>query len=145
MIDEDDDESEEAHSIICGLRTIVGRVLFGSDNDEREMECLLQQADAWVAAWRERRLKQETVREALARYGYLDEVMANMRDAFTSAPNDVTLLTEALDWTPTGARGRALRRVLDAFHRYAALVLETKNHRIDVRDLVQCMLVMVVG
>lgn len=91
------------------------------------------------------RIKLESIRETLARYGYLDEVMADMREAYAFAPCHVASLTKALEWTPADGCGGAMRRIIDSFHRYATLVRETMDHRVNVRDLVQCLLVMVVG
>lgn len=91
------------------------------------------------------RIKLESIRETLARYGYLDEVIGDMREAYASEPWHVASLTEALDWTPADGCGKDMRRIVDSFHRYATLVRDIRGHRVDVRDLVQSLLVLVVG
>lgn len=49
------EESQQAHHIMSELRQIVGRVLFGEETDEREIDDVMREADAWIKAWRERR------------------------------------------------------------------------------------------
>jgi len=91
------------------------------------------------------RIKLESIRDTLSRYGYLHEVTADMRDAYASKPWHVESLASAFGWTPADGCGRDMRRLVDAFHRYATLVRETTGQRVAVRDLVECLLTMVVG
>lgn len=91
------------------------------------------------------RMPIESIRQTLERYGYLDEVTADIGMAYTSAPSYARSVMTALEWTPRDGAGRGMRRAVDAFHRYATLVRETTAHRVDVRDLVECLLVMAVG
>lgn len=91
------------------------------------------------------RVKIESIRDTLARYGYLDEVLEDVRSAYASEPWHAASLTEALEWTPADGCGRDMRRLVDAFHRYATIVRETRGHRVAVRDLVACLLTQVVG
>lgn len=51
-----EEESKQAHHIMGRLRQIVGRVVYGEENDEGEIDDVLRQADAWIKAWRERRV-----------------------------------------------------------------------------------------
>lgn len=68
-----------------------------------------------------------------------------MQEAYASEPWHAESLAGAIGWTPADGCGRDMRRLLDAFHRYATLVRETTGHRVAVRDLVQCLLTLVVG
>lgn len=134
--DEREEESEQAHHLICELRTIVGRVLFGSDNDEREMDDLVNQADAWVAAWRERRHKRETVREMLSRLGYLLEVMTDASREHANEPRHLIAFIEALEWPTHEGSGRDMRRMIEIFDAHARLVRDATGERVVVGDLV---------
>lgn len=51
-VDENAEQCERAHEIICALREIVARVLSGAENDEDEMDEALGKADEWVRSWR---------------------------------------------------------------------------------------------
>jgi hypothetical protein len=51
-----EEESEQAHHVMGQLRMLVGRYAFGEVNDVSEVDDVLRQADAWIKAWRERRM-----------------------------------------------------------------------------------------
>jgi hypothetical protein len=145
--DEREEESVQAHHIMCELRTIVGRFLGEGENNEREVEEAVAQADTWITAWRERGLKRETVREVLTRMGYLHDVVADAGRELADQPGHLVAFVQSLEWpTHRGSEGsgQVMRRMIEVFDAYARMVRRATGEPVIVGDLVESLLTRVV-
>ncbi len=142
--DEREEESEQAHHLMSELRAIVGRFLLDGENDEHEMEEAVSQASAWIAAWRERRLKRETVREVLTRLGYLHDVMADACREFADQPDHLVAFIQSLEWPTHEGFGQEMRRMIEVFDAFARMVRDATGEPVIVGDLVEALITKVV-
>ena len=92
---------------------------------------------AWSA------MMEETIRETLARQGYLPRVRRHIHSAYST--DHIQAMEEALGWNHGSPCGSAMRRLADTYAAYAAVIRETTGDPVPIEQMVDTMLVMVVG
>lgn len=85
----------------------------------------------------------ETIRGLLTRRGQLDRAMEYLHGSYPR--HHVERLEQALGWMTDCECGAAMRRLVDAHHAYAGIIGEITGDLVPVDQLVENLLVLVVG
>jgi len=88
-------------------------------------------------------MTEETIRETLIRLQLMKRVHRYMRSTF--ATDHVGAMNEAFGWTNDSPCGSAMRSLIDTYAAYASVIHRATGDPVPIEQMVDTLLVMVVG